>query len=392
MNMPHPAGWTTVTLILILMRELLRRDQGGRSYLGDSVLFLLPATRAPVFLGSGLAYGFYALERLFTARDWRPFAIAAAAVVFASTVFLLLLEVGYGAENRVLSFKLGVHLLEGGERVAEHVLRKWSEEKTLFANVLKAVGEFVELAYPWLLGLFVFFSTKPWRIGAPRWPYYFLLAPILILNLVSLELRGGEAETITHAFFIMLSGEPYALWAIAVTALAHAPWSRTIKVALVLFCAAPVAFSSVSLTRFVIDPESGHEFADNRPITRALAAIPVEGSLLVTNDLRYPADDARRDHLQLQLSAIFGHRGYANALRYLRPPDEDERREEMALLSAEKWDPRILELAREKGWTHYVIHKSYPHPPFDQIPLDTVFDDEDYRVYAFPKADAGQGS
>lgn len=128
-------------------------------------------------------------------------------------------------------------------------------------------------------------------------------------------------------------------------------------------------------------PDRGHEFADNRALGAALAVIPTKDSLVVTNDLRYPADEFRRQDLQLQIPSLFGHQAFAVNYMYEAYSFSEDRRKLQGLLEAAYWTPAIDEAARTHGWTHLVIRNDSPHP--QPIPLDRVFDSPLYSVFRF---------
>jgi hypothetical protein len=136
---------------------------------------------------------------------------------------------------------------------------------------------------------------------------------------------------------------------------------------------------SVLLVR---NPEGGHEFVDNRSLATALAVIPTKGTVIVTNDLRYPAQNFSRDERQMQIPALFGHQAFAVNYAYEVVPSARERRELQQLLQQPAWSDRILEAARTHRWTHLVIRKDYVHP--SPIPLEQIFENEFYAVFRFP--------
>jgi hypothetical protein len=101
----------------------------------------------------------------------------------------------------------------------------------------------------------------------------------------------------------------------------------------------------------------------------------------VTNDLRYPADDYKRDHRQMQIPALFGHQAYAANTRYERDPTAERRIAQQARLARKAWDPELPRIAAEEGWTHLLIHKGAPYP--EEIPLTAQFENDRYIVYTF---------
>jgi len=145
---------------------------------------------------------------------------------------------------------------------------------------------------------------------------------------------------------------------------------------------APAAFVAARYTTVLVEtPTRGHEYADNRAIGEALVTIPVAGSLVVTNDLRYPADDFERDRRQMQVPALFGHQAFAVNYFYEAYPFSRERARLQALLEGESWSTDIDDAARTHGWTHLLIRNDYPHPV--PVPLQKTFDNGTYAVYRF---------
>lgn len=132
------------------------------------------------------------------------------------------------------------------------------------------------------------------------------------------------------------------------------------------------------------EPQRGHEYADNRQVADALAHVPLENSLLITNDLRYPANRYIRDNRQLQLAGIYGHRNFATNLEYggVRREDAVHYAQLVALFRLRQWPGEQISLFREKvGLTHLLIHKTYAHA--DNIPLNLEYENDEYAVYRF---------
>jgi hypothetical protein len=173
------------------------------------------------------------------------------------------------------------------------------------------------------------------------------------------------------------------------------PASRKLNLAVGLYLSLifvlPLAHRATHGLILLIRPASGHEYVDNHPIAEALAIIPVTGSVIVTNDLRYPADGFKRDRRQMQIPALFGHQAYAvDTISYQSYaadmiakvyPDANLRVELQKRLAGEVWEPEMVEIAKDQNWTHLLIHKLAPHPR--EIPLIKLFENERYAVYVF---------
>jgi hypothetical protein len=134
----------------------------------------------------------------------------------------------------------------------------------------------------------------------------------------------------------------------------------------------PLAAAANYATVLIRDPKNGHDFADNRALGEALAIIPTEQTILVTNDLSYAA----------QFPALFGHQMFAG--NYERYPFSEERLALQKLLRATQWTDAIEHAAQKYHWTHLVVQKHYPHPSV--IPLEWLFENDAYTVFRFTPA------
>lgn len=138
----------------------------------------------------------------------------------------------------------------------------------------------------------------------------------------------------------------------------------------------------------ITEPSRGHEYVSNERLGEALSNIPVHDTLIVTNDLRYPAENYQREDRQLQFAGILGHRNLATNFEYrktalARVPELRERKEKITrLFCGDHWMvEEVAALKHRYGVTHLVIHRHYPHP--SDIPLERVYENSDYIVYRF---------
>jgi hypothetical protein len=330
--------------------------------IGSAVLFKAPT-------GVALASGFTVAQmfRALAERTWRP--LAGVAGVFA--VFGLVYYAFWVAPSLPIEYKT--------ELVPFFHLRYLAERERVGAFVM----DLALLCAPALTLL----PVKP-SAAAPRsLPLlFFAVTPLLVVNtLQAVDLRPGfgidqnwpqvliPVPLLIHAFVLSVASARWARLGIVL---------RAAFVALVALAVVPplwVAgrYSSV----LIVHPEQGHEYVDNRPIAAALRSIPLRGSVIVTNDLRYPAEGFARDLRQMQIPALFGHQAFAVNYVYESYPFSRGRYELQKLLQAEQWSSAIDDAARTNGWTHLLIRKDYMHP--SMIPLERVFDNDLYAVYRF---------
>jgi hypothetical protein len=140
--------------------------------------------------------------------------------------------------------------------------------------------------------------------------------------------------------------------------------------------------------RFYHNPETGHEYVDNTAIADALKAIPIQNSIIVTNDFRYPADNYKRDLRQMQIPALFGHQCYACNFKYQIYEESSRRLKQQRLLSLSNWQSRLGRVAINNDWTHLLIHKKYLHP--SNIPYSVLKENDQYIVYDLKTVDLSQ--
>jgi hypothetical protein len=216
----------------------------------------------------------------------------------------------------------------------------------------------------------------------------FALAPYLLFSLWRLDVRSD----IDNQYQIFeLAIQLVAIFTAVYVVLAWFCNGRktALKYVIAAACVAgltgPGALSLANHIRIVAaHPERGHEYADNRSVADALAHIPVGNSLLVTNDLRYPADNYSRTYRQFQLAGIFGHRNFAANLVYGGFGSENRNRYASVarLFKVEAWPATQIRALRDSvAVTHLLIRKDYPHAA--DIPLDLVYENKDYAVYRF---------
>ena len=225
--------------------------------------------------------------------------------------------------------------------------------------------------------------TDPGKRSAPM--LLLGVAPLVVVNTTHMDnTRAGGGGT-GDDWFQILHSVPFLLHAFALS-LASRRWDRLgrqrraaflLTLALVIGPVAAVAarYSFLLLS----DPESGNDFVDNRSLAEALVVIPTSGTIIVTNDLRYPAGHFTREDRQMQIPALFGHQAFA--VNYAHEAVE-ERRELQQLLQRPEWSEAIPEAARTHRWTHLVIRKDYVHPA--PIPLEQMFENQFYEVFRFP--------
>ena len=331
--------------------------------IGTAIMVKAPA-------GVALLSGFFLVQgcRVLVTRSMRALvpALAVTAVFAVSyAAFFVLPDAGP-------TFKVTPWLFFQLEQAEEH--------EQLLGLAADLVWVLVPMALAWVKG-----SEHSKRHA---WLFFFALAPFVVVNLTSsVDARPGgsgqptddwvqalvPATIVLHAFVLAFISDRWA---------ALGRLRRVVIVAfLVLTIIQPVLVTGRYLGVLLFEPEEGHEFADNRSIAEALATIPVRGSVVVTNDLHYPAGGFSRDTRPMQVPALFGHQAFAVNYAYERFEFSKARMELHEPLQRNEWSDDILASARAHGWTHFLVRKNYTHP--DTIPLEQTFENADYAVYRF---------
>ena len=143
-----------------------------------------------------------------------------------------------------------------------------------------------------------------------------------------------------------------------------------------------ILFASNRLYNFKLvldDMTQWHEFVDNTQLAECLKQVPVQGSIIVTNDLTYPANNYSRTMMQMQIPGIFGHQMYAGNARWEKNYVNMELFKHQDVLSSGSWNDVVLS-ATNYGWTHAVIFK---RTSFSTGPWDILCQNEKFFIAQF---------
>jgi len=318
-------------------------------------------------VGVALAAGFALMEgwRAMVARQARPSRQALlAAAVFGVTVVAFFV-VSFESNFQVELYPL-FHLREMVGR----------------GNIPGLILDMAWLCLPALIVLSAGI-TDPERRSAPI--LMLALAPLVVVNATRMDnTRAGGGGT-GDDWFQMLHAVPFLVHAFVLSLASRrwrslGPYRRAAFLLTMALTIAPLVVAAGDYSLLLIrEPAEGNDFVDNRVLAGALAVIPPTGTVIVTNDLRYPAGHFTRDDRQMQIPALFGHQAFA--VNYAHEAVE-ERRDLQRLLQQPDWTGAILEAARTHHWTHFLVRKDYPHP--SSIPLEQIFENESYAVFRFP--------
>lgn len=366
-------------LFLVLLYACLNLTDLRRAFLATLATVLLAAAKTGYFPIAGLLLLSATLLRAWQCRDWRWLLLPVGTFIVGFAVTQIT-----GSSVRVhLTFEPLFFFSVFGDRALKHGL-----DLVLFLLPVAA---------------YALVARRPGAASKEEVNRLLILGLTFAGLLVFLNLIGnytvhhdGTREPNSNILQpLKMMPKLLALAAVLALSLYWNPGRRHLNMAIV-FCLSlifmlPLAHRAIHALRLLVDPQSGHEYVDNRPIAEALVRIPIAGTVIVTNDLRYPANGFKRDRRQMQIPAIFGHQAYAvDTISYESYademltrvyPDAKLRVAQQKRLAGDVWDPDFSRIAKEQHWTHLLIHKGASHPP--EIPLPKLFENDRYAVYVF---------
>lgn len=183
--------------------------------------------------------------------------------------------------------------------------------------------------------------------------------------------------------------------------------SGRILVALILspliFLSVEARIQNLNHARIIISaPSRSHEYINNKPLGDALSYIPINETLVVTNDFQSPTNEESKT----PISASWGHQAYG-VLHNWRTPKKGRERirfQQKWLSSHFRTDipgvaKQTLIEALNRGWTHFLFYKLWhtnpdakntrlgkilPSREAKDFPLKLIYENEEYMVMRFP--------
>ena len=368
-HFPDLTVYFGIFLFLLVLHACLNLTGGRSAALALAAVVVLAGAKSSYFATAGLLVGAGAMVAAWRGREWR---------------WLLLPLVAFAGG-------VGVNALTGTSATIALEIDPFFLFKAFPKRTFKYCLDILLFVLP--IATYLWVARPREQLRRLEQDRLLILAITIaglfaFLNMFGGYALGNDRELVPNigAFepFKML---PRLLVIVGLVILAHL-WdvrriglNRGIAAFLAVIIALPLAHRTTHSLIMLINSEDAHEFVDNREIAEALSQIPLAQSLIATNDLRYPADNYKRDLRQMQIPALFGHQAYGINPTYERYEGASDRIAEQARLALSTWDPKVADIARAAGWTHVLVHKGAPHP--NDIPLEKKFENDRYTVYAF---------
>jgi hypothetical protein len=225
----------------------------------------------------------------------------------------------------------------------------------------------------------------------------FFVLPFLLVFFANFEIPG---------FVQFITPAAYLAFTLVMVMLARIgerggrPYWRILAIAPVIFLLILNTIPSIYYSlRTALEPEYGVASVSNRSLAEVLEVVPIGDSVLVTNDIHFPAVNPEKRALgnAYPMAAVFGHKGFnldkygpinpfywaKSASKKLIPTELiQDQLDLQKLLTADVWPSKqIKDLHRKYGLTHLVIRKNYPHAI--DIPLKKLRENSEYAIYEF---------
>jgi hypothetical protein len=353
----HPPSLAGLLVSLCSVRCILEFERRDRRFAALFFLVMLPLFKTPylVPVGAGLALVYFLELR----RRFRPELLAEIAGAALLSLLCLTVFAGNAAGIRA----------EAGFAVPGFLRMSMDWQNQTLAILCALVAATAAA------------TRMPLSEGLRRL-LMFAVSPYLLFSMFRFE-NGNEYQIFDLALKLAaLFASVYFVSAWLDRAGRRVP-RHAIAVAVLVGLTGPGAISLFHHLYIVaVHPERGHEYVDNRALADALRHIPLNGSLIATNDVRYPANHYLRNYRQFQLAALYGHRNLAADLWYgdMSQPDRIRYAAWTRLFQEPSWPAAQIDRLRQRiPITHVLIHKSYAHA--SDIPLALVYENGDYAVY-----------
>jgi hypothetical protein len=336
----YPLGPSTVGPLFLFITFFLLSKYNYRSWgLAAILIALIPIFKIPYAPAMGLGFGLFALVMAIIKRNWRW-------VIFPAVGGSAMLAVYMTFSATIAPESMPVQLFKATHVLKDHIFSSaialilllgfWLYNKSFKEDIWQVLNLLlIAIPLPILLQFVAIQDHNAWQlISLSALAAWFALAFILAKNWTRFQKRMRQ---ITFAMGLGL-------------------------------IAIPVANTIFYIQILIKSPEQGHDFCDNRMLAQTLSKIPVEGALLATNDLRYPADLYHRPDAQLQFAALFGHQMFVSNLHYLSASGFSAigKTFQSQLPTSLPPTPDEFDFLISKGITHYihaVIDSTQSHYP-----------------------------
>ena len=359
----HPPSVMGMLMTLATLGCVLNYQKRSLRIVATLLVGLMPMVKIPYAFFSGIGYAVFLLGAYLRRREIALMVHLFVAGALCILTYYLLAEVNYGVQavSKFTTFGF-IQMSRPWQLVTLSVYAALTLALLPFVKRFRTTDQIRSLGM-FVLGIFVLFLLLQFKSINSHQIIDPAIVPF-ILFLLSAGLASFDDSQLHR-------------------------WCRKAYVCALLVVMIPGLVALVGHTYIVsTKPPEGHEYVSNTKIGEILAKIPTQGTLIVTNDLRYPANNYERNYRQFQFAGLLGHANLATNFGYIGAPKAERvvlrkiKNQIDQLFCGDRWQSEEVEALRQTyPITHLVIHKHYPHPK--DIPLEQVHENEDYILYVF---------
>ncbi len=332
---PSLFGWLLAAIAFLACQRLSQR---GWQRVAVAALILLPLYKFPFAPLVGLGVGLYSLSLAYRTNNWRLIWVPLA-----------------GGLGMGLTYLFFVHNPGIGTTISFGFLGLFTANQIFsVALCLLLIGYCAATAL-----------NNKLQVKLPRYYWFFALPFLLVGAVIEFSHRDGWQIVTLVPAFLWLATVTYTV--LLVRQMPSIRRRLILLLPITVVMGLPLLGSGIYSMRMLQDPSFGHEYVDNQRLQQVLQDFPVEGVILVTNDLRYPANDSIRNERQFQISALYGHECFNCELTYSRQSLDalDNRLSITEMIQTPgRISPAFDTLRKRYNITHVLVQRSYPHADF----------------------------
>ena len=366
-NQPHNV--LSLLMIVLIIHSLSHAKKYYHFLTPLFIVTIIPLVKIPFAPLFGLGFTFQILIKMFITKKHKLLIFPILALIFMITNYFIFAHNSFGHNNNIQNPLTDLVSLSIG----------FNPSNISFRSIMKIFT--ILIYFTGFLYLAIVANKKFLKIV--KWEEFgFAIFPLFFILFVNFE---PDHNLVTEIWQIpdpvdFICGLIFIKYTIEYL---FFDYSKKIKIIYLFFLITliPGILSYFSYNYLLINhPSKGYEYCNNRKLGEILKKIPREGSILATNDIRYPANDYLRKNHNYAISGTLGHQSVCSNMRHISNSGKYMQNIKLIkLLGSNKWDEQIMQLCKTFKVTHIIIHKNYNYPK--NIPFEKTFENSDYIIF-----------
>ena len=365
----QPHNLLSLLMIVLIIHSLSQAKKYHHFLTPLFIVTIIPIVKIPYAPLFGLGFTFQILIKIFFTKKHKLLIFPFLALMFMATNYFIFAHNSFEHNSSVQNTSADIFSLSIG----------FSPSNLSIRSIMKI---FTILIYFTCFLYFVIIAKKKF-LKIVNWEEFgFAIFPLFFMLFVDFKPSPNQ---VTEIWQIpdpvdFICGLIFIKYTVAYLFYDHSKKIRIIYL-FFLITSLPGILSYFSYNYLLINhPSKGYEYCDNRKLGEILKKIPRNGSILATNDIRYPANDYKRKNHNYALSGIFGHQNVCSDMRHISNSGKYKQNIKLIkLLGKDIWDEEITQLCKKFKVTHIIIHKNYNYPK--NIPFEKDFENSDYIIF-----------